>query len=342
MKFSEKIMKIRKENGLSQEEFGNKINISRQAVSKWESDQSQPEIEKVKEISKVFGISIEYLLNDELENDNAKIEYKANKKKFLKILLKVIITIIIIYLIYSVYKFIILFKVYNNILKISDNEIYTGTITSKYSDKVTNDISRAEKNIFCGKDLYICKSYMEFSDTQGNNLINREIVYINKEKELAFNLKYDTKKQKYIYNKKDINQMIENNEITRLSRKDIYLQEFLESNIFLDTPIFIQILKVSINPTIFVTNGYMKYFYKDGFKIVEFNDKGDVYDGIYKTYTFNNEIEASAVFDLNVVYDYNVSYYNESSEMIEYNWLKDIETIENFAEVCGIEVISEE
>ena len=79
MKFSEKIIQIRKENGLSQEEFGNKINVSRQAISKWESEQSQPEVEKVKEISKTFGVSIEYLLNDEV--DKVENEGKKENKK---------------------------------------------------------------------------------------------------------------------------------------------------------------------------------------------------------------------------------------------------------------------
>ena len=67
MKLSEKIIKLRKEKGLSQEEFGDKINVSRQAVSKWENDETKPDIDKIQEIVKKFDVSFEYLLNDEIE-----------------------------------------------------------------------------------------------------------------------------------------------------------------------------------------------------------------------------------------------------------------------------------
>ncbi len=64
MKFSEKIMKLRRQKGLSQEEFANKLNVSRQAIYKWETEQSVPDIKNVQEICKIFNVSIEYLLND--------------------------------------------------------------------------------------------------------------------------------------------------------------------------------------------------------------------------------------------------------------------------------------
>ena len=67
MKLSEKILKIRKSEGLSQEEFADKLEVSRQAVYKWESGMATPEIEKLKAIHNIYGISIEYLLNDELD-----------------------------------------------------------------------------------------------------------------------------------------------------------------------------------------------------------------------------------------------------------------------------------
>ena len=345
MKFSEKIIKIRKENGLSQEEFGNKINVSRQAISKWKSEQSQPEVEKIKEISKVFGVSIEYLLNDEFKNDNTKKVSKFNKKKFGKCLLKVIIVLIIIYLMYSAYKFIILYKRYKNIQNISDNEICEGTYTTYYEDKITKNMAKSSNSFLGGKEAYIAKRYLEFSSNyvQEYNVIDRDIVYINKEKDLLFYLVYDAEKQKYIYNKNNSIEM-EKNEImeTHISRKDLYMQAFLESNILSDTPIFIQILKASIDPTILVTKGYMKYFYGDGFKVVEFNDMGAAYEGISKAYTFTDEEESTTMFDLNVVYNYNSSYYNEEGAIIEYNLLNDIDSVEDLAKVCGIEVIDEE
>ena len=69
MKLSEKILKIRKSEGLSQEEFADKLEVSRQAVYKWESGIATPEIEKLKNIHTLFGTSIEYLLNDDVESE---------------------------------------------------------------------------------------------------------------------------------------------------------------------------------------------------------------------------------------------------------------------------------
>lgn len=80
MKLNEKLMKLRKERGLSQEEFGNEINVSRQAVSKWEAGTTKPDIEKIKEISNYFDVSFEYLLNDDIE----KFEEKESKSKTVK------------------------------------------------------------------------------------------------------------------------------------------------------------------------------------------------------------------------------------------------------------------
>lgn len=67
MKFEEKLMKLRKERALSQEELGEKLNVTRQTVSKWELGQSKPEMDKLIEISKFFGVSLEELTNDEGE-----------------------------------------------------------------------------------------------------------------------------------------------------------------------------------------------------------------------------------------------------------------------------------
>lgn len=62
MNLNEKIMKLRKEKGWSQEELAYKLDISRQAVSKWESGTSQPEIEKVVHMAQIFGITTDELL----------------------------------------------------------------------------------------------------------------------------------------------------------------------------------------------------------------------------------------------------------------------------------------
>ena len=65
MKFGEKLQKLRKESGISQEELASRLHVSRQAVSKWENDQGYPETEKMLMIGNIFSVSMDYLLKDE-------------------------------------------------------------------------------------------------------------------------------------------------------------------------------------------------------------------------------------------------------------------------------------
>ena len=65
MSISVKIQQLRKRNGLSQEQLAEKLEVSRQAVSKWESGTSFPDIEKLVLISELFEVSTDYLIKDE-------------------------------------------------------------------------------------------------------------------------------------------------------------------------------------------------------------------------------------------------------------------------------------
>ena len=155
MKFSEKIIKIRKENRLSQEEFGNKINVSRQAISKWESEQSQPDVEKVKEISKIFGVSIEYLLNDELKED-IKIAEKKDKKTIKKVVLKILIAIVIVYVVFCLFKFALLSICYIRANDIADYENYSIDMSLSFNDiKLFSEVLNPEY-IFSGIWKNVC------------------------------------------------------------------------------------------------------------------------------------------------------------------------------------------
>lgn len=69
MILAEKIIKLRKKNGWSQEELAAQMNVSRQSVSKWESMASIPDLDKIVKLSQLFGVSTDYLLKDELEDD---------------------------------------------------------------------------------------------------------------------------------------------------------------------------------------------------------------------------------------------------------------------------------
>lgn len=70
MTFSDKIITLRKKNGWSQEEFAERLGVTRQSVSKWESGQSQPDISKIIQISDIFEVTTDYLLKDDLQESD--------------------------------------------------------------------------------------------------------------------------------------------------------------------------------------------------------------------------------------------------------------------------------
>ena len=78
MKFNEKIVRLRKIRGITQDEFASAVGVSRQAVYKWESGQSYPEVAKLLEIKLLFNISIDDLLDDKF--DIAMPEKKKKKR----------------------------------------------------------------------------------------------------------------------------------------------------------------------------------------------------------------------------------------------------------------------
>ncbi len=70
MILAEKIMNLRKKNGWSQEELAEQLNVSRQSVSKWESGASIPDLERIIAMSKLFGVSTDYLIKEDQEQED--------------------------------------------------------------------------------------------------------------------------------------------------------------------------------------------------------------------------------------------------------------------------------
>ena len=66
MILAEKIINERKKNGWSQEELADKLGVSRQSVSKWEGAQSVPDLQRILDMSRIFGVSTDYLLKDDI------------------------------------------------------------------------------------------------------------------------------------------------------------------------------------------------------------------------------------------------------------------------------------
>jgi len=70
MELSENILQLRKALGLSQEQLAEQVGVSRQSISKWETGQSVPELDKVVALSRVFGVSTDTLLGNKTETED--------------------------------------------------------------------------------------------------------------------------------------------------------------------------------------------------------------------------------------------------------------------------------
>lgn len=93
MILADKITDLRKKNGWSQEELANQLGVSRQAVSKWESSSSIPDLDKIIRMSNLFEVSTDYLLKDSLEEqsddratlENRVVAYGTNEENILQV-----------------------------------------------------------------------------------------------------------------------------------------------------------------------------------------------------------------------------------------------------------------
>lgn len=97
MKFNEKLVKLRKENLLSQEELAEKLGVTRQTISKWELEQTTPDMDKLSQIAKLFNVSVDELLNetDEPIKANQTSDKNNNKKNTAIVIILIIILIVV-------------------------------------------------------------------------------------------------------------------------------------------------------------------------------------------------------------------------------------------------------
>lgn len=101
MRFEEKLVALRKQNLLSQEQLAEKLNVTRQTISKWELGQSKPDMDKLTAMSKLFNVNIDTLTNDDVSLDDKKklkenespVKKKSSNNFSRKIILYVLIII---------------------------------------------------------------------------------------------------------------------------------------------------------------------------------------------------------------------------------------------------------
>lgn len=84
MELYERLIELRKRNNLSQEELAEKLDISRQAISKWESNQSNPDIDNIIRLGEIYNVSMDYILcgKEEIQKVEPPNNAASNRRKF--------------------------------------------------------------------------------------------------------------------------------------------------------------------------------------------------------------------------------------------------------------------
>lgn len=149
-KLSENLKKIRKDNNLSQEDLAEELKVSRQAISKWESGSSYPEMEKILQICNRFNLNINDLLNNDIKEVKGEIETKNNINKYIddflsfisdsidlftslkfkdkiRFIIEQLVIVGILVILFMIFGF-ILSNLFSNIIQILPNNIYYFTI----------------------------------------------------------------------------------------------------------------------------------------------------------------------------------------------------------------------
>lgn len=189
MEFNEKLLNLRKEKGLSQEELGEKLGVTRQTVSKWELGSTSPKLDDLKKLSELFNISIDELTGNihDKENDIKK-DYNIPKKRRMisKIIKIIIVIILVLYLSFCLYKFLMLNKAKKEI----NQAIYVVEPPSSYSlsytHAKTDNIIEWRYLLFDGnnkqlidmiKDRYIIMDYGVSKTDEEGTPIEYSIIY---------------------------------------------------------------------------------------------------------------------------------------------------------------------
>lgn len=175
MNLGKKIAELRKKNNLSQEELAEKVGVARQTISKWEIGDTTPDINQVKIISKIFNISIDELVDNDI--NNVIVEKVSNTEKLAGITIKIlkVFGIMLIVFITLILLFVIIFMV--NMPR-NDYDIVGRT---KVSCNLDNEeyVYEAEYNknyqvINSGGDAYI----MNHTDIESYEDVNKIVAHI--------------------------------------------------------------------------------------------------------------------------------------------------------------------
>lgn len=192
MNFKDKLLDLRKKSGLSQEELGYKLDVSRQTISKWEMGKSTPELDKLVTLSEIFNVSLDELVKD-IETKN---EFVKNNKiiKLNKKVLLIIWVIICILFGYMTYRYLYIRNYTKRYLEFAEKTQDVGGEISVY--KYINNEQIYETHYFKGNIQQI--KYHKVNKDSGQ-------IYIYKTEYINANEKYviDEINKTYTYSDKN-------------------------------------------------------------------------------------------------------------------------------------------
>lgn len=108
MALGQNILELRKKKGLSQEQLGEKVNVTRQTISNWELEETSPNPEQLKLLSKALNVSVDDLIDNDIQNIVlSKVKVTENQTKRIKKILKGLLIGFILFLIVDIISFIV-------------------------------------------------------------------------------------------------------------------------------------------------------------------------------------------------------------------------------------------
>lgn len=228
MIFKEKLLELRKQKGWSQEELGNNLDVSRQTISKWESGQSTPEMEKLVKISEIFEISLdELIIGIKNEVKDSVEENKDDKPKKSKIKIVFMVLLILVLLLffgvitYRVSYFKKIIDIVEELTHFHSEDNYRITETLMITK---NGVQNAEEGY--EKEYYSLNSQKMMQDAR---IFPTKKVYLSDDGGiLEFNLKTNE------YKKFNIDEY-DKEEYDRLIRRNYHIYKLIADNIKMDT-----------------------------------------------------------------------------------------------------------
>ena len=168
MDLGKKILELRKKQNLSQEQLAEKMNVTRQTISKWELNETTPDIKQAKELSKIFNISLDELTDNDI--NNIVVEKISNTEKIAGLVLKILKCLGIIFLVVLVIDVtsLIMFSTLRTTTITKENiQVEMNCIKGDTTYMITVDTDKNYNCDNCSKEMYKeIKNIVNYSDLE--------------------------------------------------------------------------------------------------------------------------------------------------------------------------------